>query len=181
MTTPEPETSQTGRRPRRWLRRVGIGLTAPLVLVVAPVALLQLPPVATLVVRKLLTRAPLNPGSRLEVARVSGDFLHGLVLEDLRLHQDGRELARINRLTVGYHLPRLRAPASRLDSLTITGASITTQRRGGHWDLMDVLRKSADTTGGGSGFAIDRLVVRDVVIAAQLAPDSVAHARVQEL
>src|SRR4051812_45881779 len=181
MTTPDPETSQTGRRPRRWFRRVGIGLTALLVIVVALVALLQLPPVATLVVRKLLTRAPLNPGSRLEVGRVSGDFLHGLVLQDVLLHQNGRELARIHRLAVGYHLSRIRRPASRLDSLTITGGSVTMRRSDGHWDVMDVLRKSADTTGGGGGFAIDRLVVHDLVIAAQLAADSVAHVRVQEL
>ena len=120
--------------------------------VAALVALLQLPPVATVVVRKLLTFAPFNPGNRLEVGRVSGNFLRGLTLEDVRLRQDGRELAYLRRLTVGYHLPR---------------------------DLLDVLRKSADTTGGG-GFAIARLSVRDVSVSAQLAPDSVAHVRVQE-
>ena len=42
-----------------------------------------------------------------------------------------------------------------------------------------MLRKSADTTGGG-GFGIGRLSVRDVSVSAELAPDSVAHARVQQ-
>ena len=181
MTSPDPETSPTARPPRRWLRRVGIGLTALLVIVVALVAMLQLPPVATLVVRKLLTLAPLNPRNRLEVGHVSGDFLHRLVLQDLRLRENGRELARIDRLVVGYQLPRLRPPVSRLDSLTITGGSVTMHRRGGRWDVMDVLRKSADTTSRGGSFTIARLVIRDVSVAAELAPDSVAHARVQEL
>jgi autotransporter translocation and assembly factor TamB len=181
MTTHDPEPQQTSRPPRRWLRRVGIGLTALIVIVVALVGLLQLPPVATLVVRKLLTLAPLNPGNRLEVARVSGNFLRGLVLEDLRLRQDGRDLGRIDRLAVGYRLSRLRPPGSRLDSLTVVGGSVTMRRRGGRWDLMDVVRKSADTTSGGGRFGIDRLLVRDVAVAAQLAPDSVAHVRMQEL
>lgn len=147
--------------------------------VAALVALLQLPPVATVVVRRLLTLAPLSPGHRLEVGRVSGNFLRGLTLEDVRLGQDGRELAYIRRLSVGYHLPRLRPPVSRIDELVVDGGRVTTRREGGSWDLLEVLRKSADTTGGG-GFAIGVLRVRDVAVTAELAADSVVHARVQE-
>jgi autotransporter translocation and assembly factor TamB len=180
MTLPSPDPRQTEPpRGRRSLRRVGIGLTGLLVIVVALVGLLQLPPVATLAVRKLLTLAPLNPGNRLEVGRVSGNFFRGLMLEDVRLHQAGRELAHIDRLKVGYRLPRLRPPASRLDELEVDGGTIATRRHGGRWDLLDVMRKAADTTGGG-GFAIDRVLVRDVSVAVELAPDSVAHVRVQE-
>ena len=168
MTAPETAPRQTSpHRGRRWLRRAGIGLTAVLVIVVALVGLLQLPPVATLAVRKLLTLAPLNPGNRLEVGRVSGNFLGGLTLEDLRLHQDGRELAHIDRLAVRYRLPQLRPPNSRLDELEILGGSISAHRRGDRWDLLDVMRKASDTTGGG-GFAIGRLLVRDVAVAAEL-------------
>jgi translocation and assembly module TamB len=180
MTPPAPDTLQPTPRPRRrWLRRAGIAIVVLVGSVAALVALLQLPPVATVVVRKLLALAPLNPGNRLEVGGVSGNFLRGLTLEDVRLHQDGRELAYIRRLTVGYHLPRLRPPVSRLDELAIDGGRIATRRRGESWDLLDVLRKSADTTGGG-GFGIARLSVRDVSVSAELAPDSVAHARVQQ-
>lgn len=187
MTTRAADSPETDspppslKRPRRWLRRVGIALTALLVIVVTLLALLQLPPVATLVVRKLMTLAPLNPGNRLEVSHVSGDLLHRLVLQDVRLVQNGRELARLDRVVAGYQLPRLRPPVSRLDSLSITGGNITMKRRDGRWDLMDALRKSADTTSRGGGFRIDRLVVRDLSVAAELAADSVAHARVQEL
>jgi translocation and assembly module TamB len=155
-----------------------------LVIVVALVGLLQLPPVATLVVRKLLTLAPLNPGNRLDVGRVSGNFLHGLTLEDVRLRRSGQggdlELARIERLRVGYRIPDLRPPDTRLDELEIVGGSLAAHRQGDHWDLVDVMRKSSDTTGGG-GFEIGRLEVRDVSVAAELATDSVAHARIQEL
>ena len=179
MTPPTPDTPQTTPARRRWLRRAGIGIAVLVGSVVALVALLQLPPVATVVVRKLLTLAPLNPGNRLDVGRVSGNFLGGLTLEDVRLRQDGRELAYRRRLTVGYHLPRLRPPMSRIDELAIDGGRIAARRRGESWDLLDVLHKSADTTGGG-GFGIDRLSVRDVAVAAELAPDSVAHVRIQQ-
>jgi len=182
VTDPGQTTPSSGRR---WLRRLGIGLTGLLVIVVALVGLLQLPPVATLVVRKLLTLAPLNPGNRLEVGRVSGNFLHGLTLEHLRLRRtagdSGRELARIDRLRVAYHLPSLRPPDTRLDELEIVGGSIAAHRQGDRWDLADVMRKSADTTGGNSAFAIGRLEVRDLAVSAELSPDSVAHARIQEL
>ena len=178
MTQPEIDLRQPTPRPGpRWLRRIGIVLTAVLVIVVALVALLQLPPVATLVVRKLLTLAPINPGNRLEVGRVSGNFLRDLTLENLRLRQDGRELARIDRLTVGYHPARLRPPGTRLDEAR-------DRRRRDRDPAREPLgparghAKSSDTTGGG-GFAIDRMLVRDVAVAAELAPDSVAHARLR--
>ena len=179
MTPPPPDILQPTRRPpRRWLRRAGVGIVVLVGSVAALVALLQLPPVATVVVRKLLTLAPLNPGNRLEVGGVSGNLLRGLTLEDVRLRQDGRELAYLRHLTVGYHLPRLRPPVSRLDELAIDGGRIAARRRGESWDLLDVLRKSADTTGGG-GLGIARLSVRDVSVSAELAPDSVARARIQ--
>jgi hypothetical protein len=47
--------------------------------------------------------------------------------------------------------------------------------------FLDALRKSYDTTSRGGGFRMGRLVVRDLSVAAQLAADSVAHARVQEV
>ena len=179
MTSPGPDTLQAIPRRRRWLRRAGMGIVVLVGSVAALVALLQLPPVATLVVRKLLTLAPLNPGNRLEVGGVSGNLLGGITLEDVRLRQDGRELAYLRRLTVRYHLPRLRPPVSRIDELEVDDGRIAARRRGESWDLFDVLRKSADTTGGG-GFSIGRLAVRDLSVSAELASDSVARARVQE-
>src|SRR6185312_10646660 len=101
------------RPPRRWLRRVGVGVVVLVSLLAGLVLLLQFPPVATPVVRKLLTLAPLNPGNRLEVGRVSGSFFGGLTLEDVRLRQAGRELAYVPRLRIAYHLSGLIAAVKR--------------------------------------------------------------------
>ncbi len=183
MTGPGGTSGQASPPPRsrKWWRRLGLVATALLVIVVALVALLQLPPVATFVVRRLLTLAPLNPGNRLEVGRVSGNFLRGLTLEDVRLRQNGRELARIGRLRAAYLLPRLRPPSSRIDELEVEDAEVATRRLDGHWDLLEVLRRSADTTGSGGAITIDRLRVRNVAVAARLAADSVARLRLQDL
>ena len=48
--------------PTRWLRRLRNAALALLVLLVAAVGLLQLPPVATWIARRLVTLAPLTPG-----------------------------------------------------------------------------------------------------------------------
>jgi translocation and assembly module TamB len=181
MTLPEPDhVRPRSPSPRRWLRRLGIGATGLLTAVVILVGLLQLPPVATAVVRKLLTLAPLNPGNRLEVGRVSGNFFGELTLENVRLRQADRELAAIQRLRVAYRLPRLRPPMSRIDELEVNGARLAPRRRDGRWDLAEVLRKSSDTTGGG-GFTVGRLRVKDAAVAAELSPDSVVGLRVMDL
>ena len=163
-----------------WLRRLGIAGTALLTIAVTIVALLQLPPVATAVVRKLLTLAPLNPGNRLFVGRVSGNPFGELTLEAVRLVQSGRELAYIERLRVEYRLPALFAAVRRLDELDVDGARLKARRAAGGWDLVQVLRKSSDTTAGG-GFAVGRLRVKDAALAATLSPDSVARVRVLDL
>ena len=108
-----------------------------------------------MVVRKLLTLAPLNPGNRLEVGGVSGNFLRGLTLEDVRLRQDGRELAYFRQLTVGYHLPRLRPPVSRLDELAIDGGRIAAARGGARAGTSSTCSGSRPTRPGavGSGSA----------------------------
>ncbi len=181
MTPPASvPVSHPSRPPRRWLRRLGIAATGLLTAVVVLVALLQLPPVATAVVRKLLTLAPLNPGNRLEVGRVSGNFFGELTLEDVRLRQRGRELALISRLRVAYALPRLRPPTSRIDEIEATGARISAHRQAGRWDLLQVLHQSADTTGGG-GFEVGRLRVRDAAATAELSADSTVGIRVIDL
>ncbi len=166
----------TSRPSRRWLRRVGVGVVVLVALLAALVLLLQLPPVATPVVRELLALAPLNPGNRLEVGRVSGNFFSGLTFEDVRLRQSGRELAYVPRLRVAYHLSGLLAAVKRVDEIELDGARITARRQGGRWDLAEVMRKSADTTRGG-GFAVGRLQVRDAGVAAALSADSIARVR----
>jgi translocation-and-assembly-module (TAM) inner membrane subunit TamB-like protein len=163
------------------VRRLARGLVAAaiaiLTLVVAIVALLQIPAVATGATRRLLTLVPLNPGYRLEVGRVSGNWLTGLQLEQVRLSRGARELALIERLRVHYDPRQLRGPDRRLRELVVDGAHVVARRERDGWDIANAIRTSADTTSAGGDFVIDRLTVRRVEVAARLAPDSTARVR----
>src|SRR5919107_1178029 len=163
---------------RRWTRRIAIFGTGLLTLVVAVLALMQVPPVATWVMRRLVNVVPLNRGYGLEVGSVSGDWLHQLTLDDVRLVRQGRELARVDRLQAHYDLRQVRGSQPRLQELTVDGARLTASRKGDSWDLADALRRSADTSkAAGGGFTIERLTLRDVELIAQLAPDSALRVR----
>src|SRR5919112_3267788 len=163
---------------RRWTRRIAIFGTGLLTLVVAVLALLQVPPVATWVMRRLVNVVPLNRGYGLEVGSVTGDWLHQLTLDDVRLVRQGRELARVDRLQAHYDLRQVRGSQPRLQELTVDGARLTASRKGDSWDLADALRRSADTSkAAGGGFTLERLTLRDVELIAQLAPDSALRVR----
>lgn len=162
------------RRLTRWLAAVFI---ATLTLVVAILALLQIPAVATRVTGRLLTLVPLNPGYRLEVGRVSGNWITGLQLEQVRLHRGSRELALIERLRVHYDPRQLRGPDRRLRELVVDGARVVARREGDSWDIANAMRSSEDTASASGDFVIDRLTVRRVEVAARLAPDSTARVR----
>ena len=164
----------TTKPARRWTRPLAIGL---LTLVVTILALLQLPPVATWVMRRVITVVPLNPGYELEVGSVSGDWLHRLVLNDVRLVRNSRELARAERLKAEYDLRQLRGSETRLQQLSVEGARVLARRQGDSWDLANVLRRSEDTTTGGGGFRIERLELRDLEFVAELSADSAVRVR----
>ena len=161
---------------RRWVRPLAIFGVSLLTLVVAILALLQVPPVATWAMRRLITVIPLNPGYRLEVGRVSGDWLHRLALNEVRLLRNDQVLASIDRLKVGYDLRQLRGKETRLQELAVEGARMVARRQGESWDLANALRRSADTTKGG-GFRMERLELRDVQLAAELSTDSALRVR----
>ncbi|MGH7527009.1 MAG: hypothetical protein ACREMX_09930, partial [Gemmatimonadales bacterium] len=161
---------------RRWARLLAIVAVTILTLVVGIVALLQLPPVATWVVRRLVTLVPLNPGYALSVGRVTGNWLTGLQLEEVRLQRDDRELARVDRLRIGYDPRRLRGATVRIRELTVDGARAVARREGESWDLANALRQSDDTAAGG-GFVVERLELRNVQLIAVLAPDSAVQVR----
>ncbi len=162
---------------RRWTRALAfVGISA-LTLVVASVALLQIPAVATWVTRRMLALVPLNPGYALEVGRVSGNWITGLQLEQVRLRRGSRELALVGRLTVRYDPRRLRGPDRRLRELLVDGGRIAARRERGGWDIANALQTSGDTASAGGDFFVDRLTVRRVEVAAQLAPDSTARVK----
>ena len=159
-----------------WFRRLKIAAVGLLTLVVAIVGLLQLSPVATWLVRRLVPLAPLNPGYSLQVGRVGGTWLDGLVLENVALLRGTREVARIGRLRVGYRIPNLVATPIRIREIDVDGVRATARREGDTWDLANVLRRSADTTGGG-GIEVGVIDVRDGAMVAELSPDSVLRVR----
>jgi hypothetical protein len=167
----------SSRAERRWTRRLAATGIILLTLLVGVLALLQLPPVATWMVRRLVTVIPLNPGYRLKVGRVSGDWLHRLALDEVRLVRNNRELARVDRLKVEYDLRHLRGVKRRLRELTVEGARAIARREGDSWDLADALRRSADTTRSGGEFTLEQLDLRDVELVAELAPDSALRVR----
>ena len=167
----------SSRIARRWTRPLAATGIILLTLLVGVLALLQLAPVATWVVRRLVTVIPLNPGYRLEVGRVSGDWLHRLALEEVRLVRNDRELARVARLKVGYDLRHLRGAEPRVRELTVEGARAVARREGDSWDLANALRRSADTTTSGGGLTLERLDLRDVELVGELAPDSALRVR----
>ncbi len=147
-----------------------------LMLVVAVVGLLQLPSVATWVVRRLAGLVPLNPGYRLEVARASGNWFGGLALQGVVLVSNGRELARVDRLTARYSIGELRGSPMHLREIDVEGVRATARRQGKTWDLAEALRKSTDTTGG-EGFGVGVIEVSDAELAAQFSPDSLLRVR----
>ena len=162
------------RRPGRVLAACGIAI---LTVVVALVALLQIPAVATWAVNRLITLVPLSPGYALEVGGVNGNWLRGLWLRDVVLRRGRRELARIERLGASYDPLQLRGPDRRLRELIVDGGTVAARRDRDGWDIARAIRASSDTTAAGGDFIVDRLTVRGLDLAAELTPDSVARAR----
>ena len=161
------------RRLGRVLAAAGIAILA---VVVAIVALLQIPAVATWAANRLVTLVPLSPGYALEVGRAGGNWLTGLRLEQVVLHRGDRTLAHLEHLRASYNPLQLRGPDRRLQELVVDGGTIVARRGPNGWDLAGALRSSGDTAAGGGDFLLDRLTVRDLDVSAQLAPDSVARA-----
>ncbi len=155
----------------RWTRRLLIVAAALLLIVVGLLALLQTAPVATWLGRRLVALAPLAPGTELALGRVGGNWVSGLSVEDVRLRREGRELARVRHLRLGYDPRRLLGRDRRLTELVVTGAAIHARRDSAGWDIARILRESSDTAAAGT-FGIDRVVLQDLDLLAELSPDS---------
>lgn len=168
----------TSPRVRRLGRGLAIAGITILTIVVAVVAALQMPAVATWAANRLVALAPLNPGYALDVGGVSGNWLTNLTLRDVVLRHGPSELVRLERLAVGYNPLQLRGPDRRLRRLTVDGGSIAASRGPDGWDLASALQSSPDDTAAAAGaFIVDRLEVRGLDVEARLAPDSTARAR----
>ncbi|HUF35448.1 MAG TPA: translocation/assembly module TamB domain-containing protein [Gemmatimonadales bacterium] len=161
--------------PGRWLRRL-LYLVAGLFLLAGTIlVLLQIPSVATWAGRRLAGLAPLAEGTRLHIERVSGSWIGGLTLHGVVLEREGRRLAAIRVVRASYDPRRLLGADRRLEALVVEGARLHARREGGGWDIARAFRTSDDTTAAGGSFAVDRLILRDVALVAELAPDSVVR------
>jgi hypothetical protein len=129
--------------PGRWLRRLLYPLAGLLVLVLGALALLQVPPMATWVGRRLAGLAPLAPDARLGIGRVSGSWIGGLALHDVVLERGGRRLAVIRTVRAAYDARELLGADRRFEELVIEGATIHTRREAGAWDIAQAFRTSA--------------------------------------
>ena len=130
---------------RRLGRLLAIGGILVVTIMVAVVALLQLPPVATWAVNRLIALVPLSPGYTLEVEGVRGNWLTNLQLRGVVLSVGRRELARIERLGARYNPLQLRGPDRRLRELALEGAAISASREQRGWDIAGALRASDDS------------------------------------
>jgi translocation and assembly module TamB len=167
--------------PSSLVRRLGRVLTfggiAILAVVIAVVALLQVPPVATWAVNRLVTFVPLSPGYSLAIGRVSGNWLTNLQLRGVVLRRGSRELARIAHLGARYRPLQLRGPDRRLRELILDGATVAARRDPDGWDIAGAIQSSGDTAAAGGAFLVDRLTIRRVDVTARLAPDSIARVK----
>ena len=163
------------------VRRLGRVLTfggiAILAVVIAVVALLQVPAVATWAVNRLVTFVPLRPGYSLAIGGVSGNWLTNLQLRGVVLRRGSRELARIEHLGARYSPLQLRGPDRRLRELILDGATVAARRDPDGWDIAGAIQSSGDTAAAGGDFLVDRLTIRRVDVTAQLAPDSIARVK----
>ncbi|HEY8257031.1 MAG TPA: translocation/assembly module TamB domain-containing protein [Gemmatimonadales bacterium] len=160
----------------RRFRRTRIAAVILLALAAVAVGVLQLPPVATWLARRLVALVPLNPGYHLRVGRVSGNWFGGLAAEEVALVREGKELARVDRLRARYTIGELRGSPLRVREIDVEGVTATARREGDTWDLAKALRKSSDTTAG-KGIRIDVVDVRDVSVVAVLSRDSLLRVR----
>src|SRR5262245_25077836 len=147
---------------RRLRRVLAIGGIAILTVVIAVVALLQVPAVATWVVNRLVTFVPLSPGYGLAIGGVSGNWLTDLQLRGVVLRRGSRELARIEHLGARYSPLQLRGPDRRLRELTLEGATVAARRERDGWDIAQAIQSSGDTAAAGGDFLVDRLTIRRV-------------------
>jgi autotransporter translocation and assembly factor TamB len=162
---------------RRLGRVLAFGGIAILAVVIAVLAVLQVSPVATWAVNRLVTFVPLSPGYSLAIGGVSGNWLTNLQLRGVVLRRGSRELARIERLGARYDPLQLRGPDRRLRELILDGATVAARREHDGWDIARAIQSSGDTAAAGGDFLVDRLTIRRVDVAAQLAPDSIARVK----
>ncbi|MGH7510425.1 MAG: translocation/assembly module TamB domain-containing protein [Gemmatimonadales bacterium] len=161
----------------RLLRGLGVLCLSVLLLLLAVVAALQIPAVATWAGRRLVTLAPLQPGYRIEIGRVSGDWLTGLRLREIRLLQGARALAEVEQLRMSYDPRHLLGSATRIESLSVHGARMIARRGPEGWDIAGAFGGSSDTAAGTGVIVVEHLEIDSAQLTAALSPDTLVRVR----
>jgi autotransporter translocation and assembly factor TamB len=174
-TTPatlEPETPKPPRRWRRRLRRL-IYATAILIIVLT-LSLLGISQTAWFrdwLRRDIVARAERLLDAKVSIARVGGDLFSGIVLDDVRLTQNGVQVIAIERVRVTYRVLTLRKSRIVLDSIDVLRPTVLARQTPGGWSLTRLVKPRVRPSGSTPiTFAIDALRVYDARVAVEPLP-----------
>jgi translocation and assembly module TamB len=172
---PDPGSAPAAPR-RRWPRRIRRALFVAAVLVaVVTVGLLGVSQTAWFrdwLRRDLMARAERLLDARVTIGRVDGDLLSGIVLDGIRVEQQGVPVIAIDRVRVTYRVLTLRRSHIVLDSIEVLRPVVIARQTAQGWSLAHLVKPRVKPTGGTPViFAIDALRVYDGRVAVEpLAP-----------
>jgi autotransporter translocation and assembly factor TamB len=136
------------------LRRLGrlivaYGVVVTAILVLAVLATVQTPWFKRYARDFIVRQSATILNGELQIGRVDGNFLSGLVLQDVVLRQDGTTPVRIPRATIRYSVWQLaRGDAIVLDRLELTGLALSVERLpSGRLNIGALIKKRAPSTG----------------------------------
>ena len=172
---PEPGAVPAAPR-RRWPRRIRRALFVAAVLVaIVTVGLLGVSQTAWFrdwLRRDLIVRAERLLDARVAIGRIEGDLLSGIVLDDIRLEQQGAPVIAIDRVRVTYRVLTMRRSRIVLDSVELLRPVVIARQTPQGWSLAHLVKPRVKPTGAAPvTFAIDALRVYDGRVAVEpLAP-----------
>ncbi|MEO5822779.1 MAG: translocation/assembly module TamB domain-containing protein [Vicinamibacteraceae bacterium] len=175
-TTPATLDPEAPRPPRRWRRRLRKVLFRLAVAIVAIVlALLGVSQTSWFrdwLRRDIVARAERLLDAKVSIARVGGDLLSGIVLDGVRLEQNGVAVISIDRIRVTYRVLTLRKTRITLDSVDVLRPVIVARQTPEGWSLTRLVKPRVKPSGSAPiVFAIDALRLFDGrVLVEPLAP-----------
>ncbi|MGE0592370.1 MAG: translocation/assembly module TamB domain-containing protein [Vicinamibacterales bacterium] len=151
-------------------RYVAVALLVSVVLTVVALVVLQTPWAKDRVRAYAERQASQYLMGELSIGRLSGNLFTGVVLDDVRLTQDGRDVVRADRVEVSYGIPDLLGSDRSLDALRLVRPVVVAEERPTGWNLAEITvpeetpaepQPEEEATGR---FAIDALEVVDGVL-----------------
>lgn len=145
------------------MRRLGLALVALLCLLVAGALLLRTSWAQDRLRALVVSQVNRYLTATLEIDQLSGSLLRGVVLNGVRLSQDGQTVVGIETVEVGYSIRELISGGTVIRRLTLTRPTVVAARQpDGRWNLASLVRRNPDTpasTGPRRPLRIGRLQV----------------------